>query len=222
MTETEWLQSVWPQSLLDFARTWTSERKLRLIACAYARYHWKEMPFAACRTAVETAEGYVDGEASDAELYRAREEAAVVAAGAHLRDATHPETEMARLALATTHEDPYTAANLGTIATPERWRPVRFSEERLEFLQFQLSVIREIAGNPFYKLPVSDAHRWENGSAVARLAQAIYQSQDYTILPVLGDALEESGCSEEVIQHCRAPEWHPRGWWFLDRVLGED
>ena len=43
--------------------------------------------------------------------------------------------------------------------------------------------------------------------------------QGYRFL--LGDALEEGGCTdEEVLSHCREPGGHVRGCWLLDGLLG--
>ena len=41
-------------------------------------------------------------------------------------------------------------------------------------------------------------------------------------MPVLGDALEEAGCDNEVILwHCRVDSEHARGCWLLDAILGK-
>jgi hypothetical protein len=38
---------------------------------------------------------------------------------------------------------------------------------------------------------------------------------------VLGDALEDAGCDDEVIlAHCRDDRPHARGCWLLDGILG--
>ena len=55
-----------------------------------------------------------------------------------------------------------------------------------------------------------------------RLAQGIYDDLEGERMPVLGDALEEAGCEDEVIlEHCRQPGTHVRGCWVLDLVLGK-
>jgi hypothetical protein len=69
-------------------------------------------------------------------------------------------------------------------------------------------------------LPAPDALRaWQEGTVV-RLAQAIYQERAWDGMPILGDALEEAGCtSQEVLAHCRLGGIHVRGCWLLDWVL---
>jgi hypothetical protein len=62
---------------------------------------------------------------------------------------------------------------------------------------------------------------------VTRLALAAYDERraDGTLDPprlgILSDALEEAGCdSEPLLKHLRGLEWHVRGCWALDLVLG--
>jgi hypothetical protein len=61
---------------------------------------------------------------------------------------------------------------------------------------------------------------WNNGT-VANLAQTIYDERAFIRLPILGDALEEAGCSEAaMLAHCRGPGPHARGCWVVDLLLG--
>ena len=61
---------------------------------------------------------------------------------------------------------------------------------------------------------------WSDGT-VGKLARAIYDSRDFAQMPILGDALEEAGCSDtRVLNHCRGQVEHVRGCWLLDRLLG--
>jgi hypothetical protein len=42
-------------------------------------------------------------------------------------------------------------------------------------------------------------------------------------MPILGDALEEAGCSDTtILDHCRQPAEHVRGCWLVDRILGRE
>jgi hypothetical protein len=62
---------------------------------------------------------------------------------------------------------------------------------------------------------------WRDGT-VPRLAAAIAETGDLDRLPVLGDALEEAGCtSAEVLGHCRGPGPHARGCWVIELLRGE-
>jgi hypothetical protein len=61
---------------------------------------------------------------------------------------------------------------------------------------------------------------WEGG-LVRRLAQGIDDDGAFDRLPILGDALEEAGCTDAVIlDHCRSGR-RPTFWsWVVDRILG--
>jgi hypothetical protein len=48
----------------------------------------------------------------------------------------------------------------------------------------------------------------------------MYDSGDYSPMPILADALEEGGCeSAEILGHCRNSGPHFRGCWVLDSIL---
>jgi hypothetical protein len=62
--------------------------------------------------------------------------------------------------------------------------------------------------------------RWRGPDAL-RVARCAYEERDWGALPVLADALEESGCdSEPVLRHLRGRGPHARGCWALDLILG--
>ena len=54
------------------------------------------------------------------------------------------------------------------------------------------------------------------------LARTAYDTRNFTLLPILADALEEAGCEHaDVLTHCRDPQQvHVRGCWVVDGVLG--
>jgi hypothetical protein len=54
------------------------------------------------------------------------------------------------------------------------------------------------------------------------LAQAIYDDRTFDHLPILADALEDSGCdNQEMLTHLRGPGPHVRGCWVVDLLLGK-
>jgi hypothetical protein len=82
--------------------------------------------------------------------------------------------------------------------------------------------LRDIFGNPFRPVRVEPAWRRWNGGAVVRIAQEIADEQAFAQLPILGDALEEAGCTEAaLLEHCRQPDGHVRGCWLPDLLLGK-
>jgi hypothetical protein len=54
------------------------------------------------------------------------------------------------------------------------------------------------------------------------MAQAIYNERGFDRLPILGDALEDAGCTDrDILDHCRGPGPHVRGCWAVDLLLGK-
>jgi hypothetical protein len=80
-------------------------------------------------------------------------------------------------------------------------------------------VLRDLFGNPFR--PVTFSPSWRTSSALA-LAATMYDSHDFTPMPVLADALEEAGCDDAgILSHCREQGTHVRGCWVVDLILGK-
>jgi len=64
---------------------------------------------------------------------------------------------------------------------------------------------------------------WRTTTALT-LAQGIYDERAFDRLPILADALQETGCdSDDLLNHLRDPNaTHVRGCWALDLVLGKE
>jgi hypothetical protein len=77
--------------------------------------------------------------------------------------------------------------------------------------------LREIFGNPF-RPPQFDP-TWLSADA-STLASTMYDQRRFDGMPVLADALEEAGCTEQaILKHCRSKHKHARGCWLLDLLL---
>jgi serine/threonine-protein kinase len=62
---------------------------------------------------------------------------------------------------------------------------------------------------------------WNDGTAV-KLARAITEANRFEDLPILADALEDAGCTDEaVLSHCRGPGPHVHGCWVVNLLLGK-
>jgi hypothetical protein len=85
----------------------------------------------------------------------------------------------------------------------------------------QSVLLRDIFGNPFR--PVAFASAWRTDTAVA-LARTMYESRDFSAMPILADALQDAGCDNDaILSHCRdANQPHVRGCWVVDLVLGKE
>jgi hypothetical protein len=80
-------------------------------------------------------------------------------------------------------------------------------------------LIREIFGNPFR--PVTLEPSWLT-STVVSLARQIYESRDFSAMPILADALQDAGCdNENILNHCRGGSGHVRGCFVVDLLLGK-
>jgi hypothetical protein len=81
-------------------------------------------------------------------------------------------------------------------------------------------IMRDVLGNPFQRFAVKRA--WFTETVVA-LARQAYQSEDFSLMPILADALQEAGCeNDDILNHCRdTKQIHVRGCWVVDLVLGK-
>src|SRR5580700_456177 len=83
----------------------------------------------------------------------------------------------------------------------------------------QANFVRDIVGNPFH--PVTLDPSWLTSTVLA-LAQQMYDSRDFSPMPILADALQDAGCdNEEILIHCRQPVEHVRGCFVVDLLLGK-
>jgi len=84
----------------------------------------------------------------------------------------------------------------------------------------QCHLLRDIFGNPFR--PVTPDSTWLTSNVTA-LAQAIYDERAFDRMPILADALEDAGCTnQEILAHCRGVGAHVRGCWVVDLLLGKE
>ena len=82
------------------------------------------------------------------------------------------------------------------------------------------NIVRDIFGNPFRSVSFDPA--WRTSTVVA-LAQQMYDSRDFSAMPILGDALQDAGCDHaDILDHCRSAGSHVRGCWVVDLVLGKE
>jgi hypothetical protein len=83
----------------------------------------------------------------------------------------------------------------------------------------QANLLLDIFGNPFR--PVTFSPEWRYSTAVV-LARQMYESRDFSAMPILADALQDAGCdSDDILNHCRGPGPHVRGCWVVDLVLAK-
>ncbi|MBN9118666.1 MAG: hypothetical protein J0I06_05840 [Planctomycetes bacterium] len=84
----------------------------------------------------------------------------------------------------------------------------------------QVALVRDVFGNPFR--PVTADPAWLTPDVVT-LARGIYEEKAFDRMPILADALQDAGCTnEDVLNHSRDPKQvHVRGCWVVDLLLGK-
>jgi hypothetical protein len=180
---------------------------------------WELLTADLSRRAVEAAERYADGEATEYDRRTARHGAQFVRGGV-----TRDVLSAARAAYEATHGDCYVAAQYASV-----YALVDRTSDQDAFAQANL--LRDIFGNPFR--PVTLNPSWRT-SAVVALATSIYEERAFDRMPILADALEDAGCDNaDILAHCRDPHLlesrgalpprtpHVRGCWVVDLVLGK-
>jgi hypothetical protein len=220
MTEAQWQESAGSEFMLEFLHGNVSERKLRLFAVACCRSIFSHIELTQrARDAVTTAERFADGLASAKELAEA--------ASGVLSDQIASDTCLAAASgigafEVAHHVAAHSARALGQQATfqgngveddPE-YRRAMYEEQAV-----QAVLLRDIVGNPF-RLVTLDPD-WRTTTSV-QIAQGIYDSRDFSAMPILADALQDAGCEDAaILDHCRGPGPHVRGCWVVDLVLGK-
>ena len=216
MTEAEWLACEEPCEMLEFLRGRISARKLRLFVCAgcylYSDHFCDESEW----EALQVGERHAAGLASTEELEQA---------SATVWENTIDERGKVSFALSAVMTNVHDAARrlclgvIGLVPNPPtvpprlglliEWRPL-------------VSILRDVAGNPFCQIDATqDWLSWNDGT-VRKIAQAIYDERAFDCMPILADALEDAGCDNaDMLAHCRGPGPHVRGCWVVDLLLGK-
>jgi hypothetical protein len=215
--------------MLAFLDGKVSERKLRLFACACCRRIWHLLTHEPSRQAVEVAERYADGAAGEEELSKASFGAQTVASDS-------PEGAAVEAASASVWLNTFSASHYAAFAAASRDFRVRIAAHAVRD-HFPLllgardaerlahcGVLRDLLGPLPFRPITNDASwlTWHSGLLVS-MAQRMYDSRDFSDMPVLADALEESGCqNQDILGHCRSGGEHVRGCWVVDLLLGKE
>src|SRR5262245_12511830 len=241
MTEAEWLACTDPTPMLAFLRGKISHRKFRLFACACCRRIWHLMPDVRLRRAVEVAERFADSRARPGERKAARTAAMQaddtdasaclgLTIGSHKgrRVGSAAKVAVTFAASRRSSVDPLYCFRMALAAladsvdapAPPRWEEW-YAVRSAKFPEFA-NLLRDIVGDPYRKAALDPAClRWGSGT-VAGMARHVYEESAFHDLPILADALEDAGCTDDVlVTHCRRPGGHARGCWGVDLILGQ-
>jgi hypothetical protein len=237
MTEAEWLACVNPEKMLEFLEEHCDSvesddrvgRKLRLFAVGCCR-HVGYLLTNPSHHALEVTERYVDGFVTQDERVKAADAAgkatneyegvddcryqAATAAYRTLDDIVGNFTDV-------TEAVDYAACAVACPAslTPDRndYDSRRYDEAKRAEQSHQASLLRDVFGNPFR--PVTSLPEWRTSTVLA-LARQMYDTRDFSAMPILADALQDAGCdNDDVLNHCRGPGPHVRGCHVIDACL---
>jgi hypothetical protein len=219
MTEVEWRECNNPKPMLDILVGRTSERKLRLFACACCRRIWHIVEDAAARELLEVTEAFADDLLHEAAL-----QTSITDYHAHGTEAFPHPIRVARSVFGFASEQRsdgrqfrYAAHNAALAVS----RTPGFCPQELAG---QACLLRCILGNPFRTITLPVVWQIRN---VASLARAAYDERrlpsgelDPHRLAILADAVEEAGGSGDLVAHLRSPGPHVRGCFAVDLCLG--
>ena len=207
MTEAEWLASDEPGPMLEQVKA-SRRRKFRLFACGCCRRVWHLLEPEA-RVAVEATERFAEGRASKEEVNAARTAAFAVAArdvttwyGPDVIDAdttanwhpavavAYPRATIPRRFTWVAHYAAEFAARAAYLR-PEEATPPEPSDcvNALQARAGQSGAVRVWEAR---SRPVTISRSWRT-STVLTLARQMYESREFSAMPILADALQDAG-----------------------------
>jgi hypothetical protein len=112
-------------------------------------------------------------------------------------------------------------ARIQVAATSYRWWAPWFSRRaEAREKKAQADLLRELFGTAFGSSTVALPWLTWGAGTIPAIAHRIYEERRFADLPILADALEEAGCTDEsILDHCRKPAEHVPGCWVLDLLL---
>ncbi len=245
MSEDDWSACTDPQLMLMLLRSrgLATERKLRLFACGCCRRIWDRFPHPFNRDLVVEVEDHPDGRFEDEDLQAAARASSSVETECRGRPAYWVAKALGRGFYKMTAFESAALVACKAMALDDQeyghrvevgffWSVPRGTVADREDVSLpapvpaavqveataQAGLLREVFGNPFR--PVNFEGEWRTEAVVA-LARGMYESRDFTVMPVLADALEDAGCTNnDILSHCRSDGPHVRGCFVVDAVLG--
>jgi hypothetical protein len=212
LTEAAWLTSDNAKALLRSLPS-LCRRKVQLYGCACCRRLWERIAKPR-RDALEVAEQFADGLTTYDELQRARGAASEQAV-------SRARTESLELMWTVTTVLSFADVALDPDGVTLPWAAAATSDVPAEW-RAQADLVRCIFGNPHRSTPEIPDPAWLTSDVLA-LAAHIYEARDFSVTPILADALQDAGCEDaEVLNHCREGRVHARGCWVVDLVLGKE
>jgi hypothetical protein len=201
-------------------------RKLRLYGVATCRRFWERLPGPKGRRAVETLEAYIEGQAGWRDVVAARRRAS----DAHTHTCAEAfEQDSVATRVAEVHvgyiwqlvESTLDQGGSGEFGTGYDWlvQGLRRDVQAKFADPEQADLVRCVFGDVARKSGLDRRHLT---TAAVGLARVMYESKDFSPMPILADALQDAGCdTADVLDHCRGGGPHVRGCWVVDLLLGK-
>ncbi|MCS6864411.1 MAG: hypothetical protein RMJ56_17335 [Gemmataceae bacterium] len=213
------------------------QKQLQLFGCACARSVWQLLTTEA-RSAIHTRERFLYHQATEADLRAAAlnlpaiettahqhaHASAARAAGYYHRGSTRDilphcypleAARSAAKALACQNVGPAPAHHHPSYATWHQAWSHAFAAARA----IQAHWLRDIIFPPG-EAPYDIEPGWLT-EIVRKLTEHADNTGDYSVLPILADALHEAGCDNDtLLRHCREHPHHVRGCWVVEQLLG--
>jgi hypothetical protein len=213
MTEEEWMKCVEPERIIKWLEERVESPKFRLfmVACCRRWPHLLVDPRSV--RALEVAELHAVRTTSRSDLQQANKKA-----NAAVRKIRGAEGVGAAYFLALAASVATTTYLPARGAYESAWFAQSAAGCRITERAVQSALLREIFGNPFR--PVTFDPAWRTDTVLA-LARQMYESREFSAMPILADALQDAGCdNDDVLNHCRdANANHVRGCWVVDLAL---
>lgn len=210
------------QFIQDYLRD--NKRLMRLLSVACCYLIWDLIKDEKNQRAVEVAELYADGLATEEERAKAHSSSSASASSASsaaysafaysAADYTAAYTAYAYAAYAyTAYAYAYADANADANADAYYTVYAAWNKKRDEMSLKQGIILQNMKGN------------WDDSwktKDVTDLAATIYNEKRYELMPILADALIEAGCNDEqILNYCQTPNFYFRGCWVLDKATGK-
>jgi len=237
MTEKDWFKSGDAYRMyrtLNRADAWTSKdlpdgyevscRKLRLFAVASLRSVWPYLEEVS-RRAVTVAEMYAEGYVADKDFLND----ARLAAHIHAESLSFMTPGLRRDVIAAARAAAQVCQPQGSFAALGVFNAGWSAGQVPLFAE----IMREVMGNPWKPWCVCGSRQKHYphycltrirvlSAPIMGIARGIADDKAFDRMPVLADALEESGCPyQDLLNHLRGPGTHYAGCWALDLVLGK-
>lgn len=215
MTEQEWLAAPHPNPMLAFMWMKGDERKPRLLAVACLRrtvaleraitFEESDEQIIDLAERIDFAERIADGlsAAPDEREHRLEFRSSILpGSSSPLEWAAHHVADPSA----------WEAMSGVVLSLADKWKDAEAAHAA--------AFVRDIFGNPFR--PVAFDPAWRTDTVLA-LARQMYESREFSAMPILADALQDAGCDNpDVLNHCRGDGSHVRGCWVVDLVLGKE